>query len=258
MTDGQQPPAPHRYEEIAADLRGAIERGDFPEGSRLPSENDIIRDYGVARNTARDALAVIRHEGLAVARQGSGTIVMAQKRIKRDSRGRYSRTRSRVNSPFERDAATAGQRGDWEAETIKVKSTPEVARRLEIHSGAPVNQTTYRFFADGRPIQVSRSWEPLSITEGTPVENPEEGPALGVIARMDTIGQAVDHVVEKVTARAASRDEVKRLELPARGTYVLVIERTHFVGDTPVETCDIIFPGDRYELTYDIPVELEA
>jgi DNA-binding GntR family transcriptional regulator len=135
---------------------------------------------------------------------------------------------------------------------------PEVARRLDIKPGEPVNQTTYRFFADRRPIQVSQSWEPLSITGGTPIENPEEGPAIGVIARMDTMGQAVDHVIEKVTARAATRDEVKRLELPARGTYVLVIERTHLVGDKPVETCDIIFPGDRYELTYDIPVELKA
>ncbi|MDX6261093.1 MAG: hypothetical protein QOH84_2781 [Kribbellaceae bacterium] len=258
MTDSQDAPTPHRYEEIASELRGAIERGDFPEGSRLPSENDIIRDYDVARNTARDALAVLRHEGLAAARQGSGTIVSPRKRIKRNSRGRYSRTPSKVNSPFERDAATAGQRGDWECETVKVKATPEVARRLSLSPGEPVTETTYRFFGDGRPIQVSQSWEPLALTGGTPIEKPEDGPAVGVIARMDTIGQAVDHVVEKVTARAASRDEVKRLDLPTRGSYVLVIERTHFVGETPVETCDIVFPGDRYELTYDIPVELEA
>ncbi|MFK4084157.1 GntR family transcriptional regulator [Kribbella sp. NPDC020789] len=257
MTDGQKGSAPHRYEEIAADLRSAIERGDFPEGSRLPSENDIIRDYDVARNTARDALGVIRHEGLAVAKQGSGTVVTPRKKIKRDSRGRYSRTRARVNSPFERDAASAGQRGDWEADSVRTKATPEVARRLDIKPGSPVRETTYRFFADQRPIQVSRSWEPLSITGDTPVEDPEESPVIGVIARMDTIGQHVDHVVEQVTARAATRDEVDRLNLATRGAYVLVIERTHYVGDLPVETCDIIFPGDRYELTYDIPVQLE-
>jgi len=33
-----------------------------------------------------------------------------------------------------------------------------------------------------------------------------------------------------------------------------MIDRTHYVEDRPVETCDIIFPGDRYELTYTIPI----
>jgi GntR family transcriptional regulator len=75
VTNSQDGPTPHRYQEIASELRTAIERGDHPDGSRLPSENDIVRDYNVARNTARDALAVLKREGLAVARQGSGTTV---------------------------------------------------------------------------------------------------------------------------------------------------------------------------------------
>lgn len=65
----------HRYEQIAADLRNAIARGDYPEGATLPSENDIIRGYRVARNTAREALKLICREGLAVAVKGRGTIV---------------------------------------------------------------------------------------------------------------------------------------------------------------------------------------
>ncbi len=56
-------------------------------------------------------------------------------------------------------------------------------------------------------------------------------------------------------SRAARPDEAELLELPAHGTYFLVIERTHYVGAQPVATCDITFPGDRYELTYSTPVE---
>ncbi len=115
-------------------------------------------------------------------------------------------------------------------------------------------ETDYRLLSDGQPIQVSRSWEPLAITGGTPIELPEDGPLVGVIARMDNIGQHVDLVVEKVTARAATPAEVDRLDLPQRNASVLVIERTHYVNGTPVEACDIVFPGDRYELTYRIPV----
>lgn len=245
---------PHRYEEIANDLRAAIQRGDYREGDRLPGENAIMKGYDVARMTARDALAVLRHEGLAYARPGAGVFVAPRSRIVRDSSRRYSRARAGDGSPFRSDAGQAGQHGDWEHASQRTPASPEIARRLGLDTGDPVMETIYRYFADGRPVQMSRSWEPLVVTGGTPVELPEEGPATGVIARMDIIGHRIDRVVERVTARAASPNEVKDLRLAPRGSYVLVIERTHFEEHRPMETCDIIFPGDRYELTYSIPV----
>lgn len=246
--------APHRYEEIASDIRDAIERGEYRTGDQLPGENAIMKQYGVARATARDALAVLKHEGLAVSRMGAGIFVQSRQKIVRDTTNRYSRTRASSTSPFRSDASNAGKRGDWEFTSEEVAATPDVARRLNIHTGEAVMKTTYRFLADGRPVQLSRSWEPLSITRGTPIERPEEGAITGVIARMDSINQRVDRVVEKVTARAARSDEVTALELPQRGAYVLVIDRTHFVGGKPIEICDIVFPGERYELTYTVAV----
>lgn len=246
---------PHRYEEIAADLRAAIDRNEYREGDRLPGENALMSRYNVARATARDALALLRHEGLAVSRPGAGVYVQTQRKITRDSTNRYSRKRAASTSPFRSDSTNAGQQSDWEFTSEEVAAPPEVAQRLKVSVGEPLMRTSYRFLADGAPIQVSRSWEPLAITRGTPVERPEEGPIVGVIARMDSIGQRVTHVVEKVNARAAQPDEIEALSLPSRGAYVLAIDRTHFVNDRPVETCDIIFPGDRYELTYTIPVD---
>jgi DNA-binding GntR family transcriptional regulator len=246
--------APHRYEEIAADLRDAILCGTYEEGAQLPGENSIMKTYDVARATARDALAVLRHEGLTIARPGAGVFVAPRHRIMRDSTTRYSRTRAGNTSPFRSDAKRAGQRGEWEHSSQKAHANPEVARRLRLSPGEPVMETTYRYFSNDQPIQLSQSWEPLAITEGTPVEYPEEGAAVGVITRMDLIGLHVNQVVERVTARAAKPTEITQLGLPQRGAYVLVIDRTHYADDRPVETCDIIFPGDRYELTYTIPV----
>jgi hypothetical protein len=62
-------------------------------------------------------------------------------------------------------------------------------------------RTDYRFIADAAPVQLSTSWEPLSITGGTDVEWPEDGAAVGVVARMDRIGRRIDEFVERVTAR---------------------------------------------------------
>lgn len=53
---------PLRGVAVARDLREAIQRGDYPPGSKLPGENDIMRDHGVARMTARQALAQLTNE----------------------------------------------------------------------------------------------------------------------------------------------------------------------------------------------------
>jgi GntR family transcriptional regulator len=36
---------------------------------------------------------------------------------------------------------------------------------------------------------------------------------------------------------------------------VLAVTRTYLAGGVPVETADLVFPSDRYELTYRIPVD---
>ncbi|TQS46184.1 GntR family transcriptional regulator [Cryptosporangium phraense] len=65
------------YRRIAADLRGAIERGDYKSGAHLPSESSLTMTYGVSRGTARQALAELATAGLVESIQGRGWFVRA-------------------------------------------------------------------------------------------------------------------------------------------------------------------------------------
>ena len=78
--DYDAPEPPHR--QIAAWLRGKIESGELQPGRKIPSEKDIMDVTGVARTTARRAVAVLREEGLVVTTPGRGTHVA--KRLFRD------------------------------------------------------------------------------------------------------------------------------------------------------------------------------
>jgi DNA-binding GntR family transcriptional regulator len=71
---------------------------------------------------------------------------------------------------------------------------------------------------------------------------------------MDTIGQHVNEVRERVTTRAPRPHENDALNIPA-GVPVFVIVRTHYADATPVETADIIVPGDRYEISWRTTVD---
>ena len=113
--------------------------------------------------------------------------------------------------------------------------------------------TTYRFLADGLPIMLSTSYEPLSITGGTPIESPESGPMTGVVPRMDSIGQHITEVIEEVSARAPRPFESDSLTLPP-GVPVMVIHRTYRTNDRIVETAETIASAAQYTLAYHVPV----
>jgi GntR family transcriptional regulator len=103
---------------------------------------------------------------------------------------------------------------------------------------------------------LSTSYEPLALTEGTPVMLPERGPMTGrgVTERMASIGQRIVTATEVVSARPVMQDEAERIQV-SPGTIVIVIQRTYWTAEQPVETADIVVPIDRYELLYVIPVE---
>lgn len=63
------------HRRIADRLAEAIERGDYPPGSRLPSEATLVRDLGVSRGTLRHALLALRSRGLIEAVPARGTFV---------------------------------------------------------------------------------------------------------------------------------------------------------------------------------------
>lgn len=52
------------WKQVADRLRQRIESGDLQPGQALPSEPDLMHEFGVGRNTLRQAVAALRHEGL--------------------------------------------------------------------------------------------------------------------------------------------------------------------------------------------------
>src|SRR5512132_4007754 len=70
MTIDLSPGAPAKYRQVADDLRGAIERGEVSPGEQLPGESELGDVYGVSRLTIRQALSLLRNEGLVIIEKG--------------------------------------------------------------------------------------------------------------------------------------------------------------------------------------------
>jgi DNA-binding FadR family transcriptional regulator len=66
------------YRQIADQLRQLIDEGEYPVGSRLPTERELAERLGVSRPTVREALIALEVEGRLRIKVGSGIYVIEQ------------------------------------------------------------------------------------------------------------------------------------------------------------------------------------
>jgi DNA-binding FadR family transcriptional regulator len=58
------------HQQVSNDLRQRITDGTLPPGTELKAEKDLAHDYNVGKDTIRDALLVLKAEGLIETRRG--------------------------------------------------------------------------------------------------------------------------------------------------------------------------------------------
>jgi len=112
-----------RYVQLAELLRTRIGRGQWAAGEKLPSLDELGREFDVARVTVRQAIDVLAREGLVSPEQGRGTFVTKKKADERrlhavttmgELAELYRDTRPELLNLSESSAAPALQDGEGE------------------------------------------------------------------------------------------------------------------------------------------------
>jgi GntR family transcriptional regulator, transcriptional repressor for pyruvate dehydrogenase complex len=68
------------HEMVAEELEEMIVAGHFAPGANLPSERELIRQFGVSRTVIRDAIRTLATKGLVDVQHGVGAIVTSNAR----------------------------------------------------------------------------------------------------------------------------------------------------------------------------------
>lgn len=236
------------YREIAAELRAAIERGDYPPGATLPRVVDLATQYGVNATTAQRAITILRTAGLVAQARRRGTVVRDRTPV-RLSIARYTDATPEAG-PWQVACAAQGLNGWVEVTGVDEREADEiVAHELGLEPGTDVIRRGNRMHIGDQVAQLQETWLPLSLFAGTPLAAPEQ--VIGGIYRgLADAGHPPSVADEVVTGRMPTEEEAETLSLDP-GAPVLDIRRTtRDRGGRAVVHVHIVVSADRVNLAY--------
>jgi len=240
------------YQQVADHIREAISRGEIGAGEQLPSLRNLAERYGVTPVTTSRALDLLKTEGLVDTRLGTGMFVRSKRPVMHVASyltARADGSRATWSSEVDRQGYTTSQDV---TEIGTVPAPQDVAERLNLPVGNPTVVRRRILRIDGLPVQLSDSYYPASLAEGTELSRPGKlrGYTMGALERL---GIHIDRFRDDLYLRMPTPTEARKLRL-GRGIPVLRLLRTTYsVDDTPVEVADQILAGDRYVLSYEVP-----
>lgn len=237
--------------QIATALRAEIESGALAPGSKLPSERELGERYNVALQTAREAMKLLKNEGLVIGQAGRGVFVRTTPPLIRFGIERFSRAKRAAGLAAQQsEAAALGLSSRQEVLELAEVPAPEwVAKWYDIEPGAPVFKRSRREWVNDQPNQVADSFYRPEIVEGTAIKELSTGPG-GSYARLEERGHLLTRFHEEIRTRMPNPDEVRQLRLPP-GTPVVAVLRVAMTADGPIEVFSSVMNGTSAVFVYE-------
>jgi GntR family transcriptional regulator, histidine utilization repressor len=219
---------------IRADLERRIRSGEWPPGFRIPTEFDLMAQYGCSRMTVSKAIGALVQIGLVERRKRAGSFVAPP------------HVRTAVLEIPDIPALIAGR-----GETYRFQRLSRTVRALDLDNpteaalpaGGDVLAVSGLHFAAGTPFAIEHRILNLAAVpqaEGLPFD--DEPPGSWLIRHIPWT--EAHHRISAVNADAI---DARRLGISRRQACLRVERHTYRVGEW-ITFVRLLFPGDRYDL----------
>lgn len=201
-------------------------------GSPAPSERELVRRFGVARMTVRQALDALVTDGLLERIPGKGTFV--------------AKPRSRVGllTSYTQEMALRGMHADGQTLIARLEQAgPGVARALDIPEGDSVVHWKRLRRADGQPMSIEDAYINENLVPGLL----QPGMPISLYDALALRGLRPTWAEDSIKADLASAEEAALLEVSA-GDPILRMARRALAGNAPVVVSRSAFRSDRFTL----------
>ena len=222
------------YQQVKDVIVDRILAGDWAEGTRIPSENQLTERLGISRMTAHRALRELTGEGWLARVQGAGTFVaeaqpqsavLEIQSIADEIKGRCHKHHAEVHL-LRQEKARALE-----------------ARLLGLATGAPVFHSLILHREETVPVQLEDRYVNPAVVPDYLEQDFEVATAYDHLMR-STHQSDAEHVIMAVLPE---KQERRLLEMKA-GEPCLLLRRRTWAGERGVTWVRLLHPGDRYRL----------
>jgi GntR family transcriptional regulator len=222
------------YAQIRERLRN--ETMQMTPGSAILPEVELEQNFGVSRITVRRAIDDLVQEGILVRKQGKGTFVQSPK---------LTHELNAVTSWTEQLRMLGFTAQTADLQIREVEASPALAKELRISRGDALCMVMRLRLANGEPMSLMTNYLPASLVPELARKFVKGESLYDLLNKV--YGLVPDVAIDKVETRLPTREEAKRLMIPAR-TPVLCVNRISYLTEgTPLEKSVVISRGDRYQ-----------
>ena len=222
------------YRKLKDHILAQMSSGEWPPGSRVPSENELVAEFGISRMTANRALRELMQDGYLTRIRGLGTFVKEPPR--------QSSLLELRNIADEILARGHRHRSDV-VELLKIRADPKLALAFEISSGKALFRITLIHFENDLPVQLERrhvnpALAPLFLKQDFTRTTPTA--YLLSLVPVDELQHCVRAVMPDAQAR--------RLLRISAAEPCLELRRLSWSNGNVVTSVTLTYPASRYEL----------
>jgi len=222
------------YARVKQFLKDELSRGRWPPGALMPSEAELVGQFGVSRMTVNRALRELLAEGFVERVQGVGTFAAPLHRV-----SSTLTIRDLQDEIVERGHAHAAQVHLKRRE----RAPAALAARLGLKTGADVFHTLIVHLENGVPLQCEdRYVNPACAPEYLSVDFTRTTPT-HYLLEVAPLWEAE----YSIQASAPTEQEARLLGIDRREPCLILVRRTVSRG-VPITLARLVHPGQRYQI----------
>ncbi len=230
------------YHQLRELLTGKIENGEWEPGHRLPTESQLMIEFGVSRATVRQAMQLLENQGLVERVQGLGTFV-GRPKVANDLLSLWI---------LEPDKEIKIRLSHLKT----IEPPPSLAVQLALPAGEKAYELQRIVFVEEEPLMMITSWLPCFLFPGL-----ENRPLDGVPIRRTVesyFSLVAFHQHKEVEITIVDEGEASGLNINPGAPALLFTYLNRLAGGRPFEYRKMIVRGDRckYYADLDMPEPL--
>jgi GntR family transcriptional regulator len=227
------------YYQLKEKFLQKIQKGEWKNGQKIPSETELCTLYQISRITVRKAIEELVRDNYLIRYQGKGTFVAAIN---------FEQKLSKFYS-FSEALLQKGKKEHVKMLSFRVeKASEKILDQLAITANENIFRIVRLRSVDDTIYAVETSLIPFNLCPSLSKKDIAEN---GLYNSMRDLGVNPQRIIEKFRADALRPQEAEQMQLKA-GQPIIHLERTTFDGPVIIEYCVSIVRGDFFTYTVEL------